>query len=237
VTTARLVQNPPDGCGLLPQLVEQHYQDLVRGKPGELIAAEVLLQPVGHSGRRLKTGSKNSVLYEIVRLEPARDRHEADNIAWNISRSYEARTSTSNGQQTLPLANSPAEQRESLIEACFEWASENDVSQEDLDARFTDHFGGREHGHAETVRAGGLVQLMEFARYIGAVKDPIVGKDDDEDGDPDDGLPEPADPDEDLNEQPTTTAPDEPPAADTPKASKPAAKLAAVAAPPFEAGT
>lgn len=195
MTAAKLVTNPPEACGLVPQMVQGHYNDLVRGKPGELIAAMCMLQPVGQKSRRTKDGWKTEVVYEIVRLEPARDSHEADNLAWEISRAYESRTSGS-AQELLPL-NSPSEQRDSLIEALFEWASEKDLAQADLDARWVDYFGGREHAASETVRTGALIQLMEFARYVGAVEDAKTGAaDDDEDGFGD-GDPDEEDPDND----------------------------------------
>lgn len=180
----KFVPNPPDGSGLIGQLVEQDYQDLVRGKPAELRVARVMFQAVGTSLRKTKDGIKTTTVYEVVRLEPCRDQHDADTVTWEIGRSYEGRTS-GGSQEMLPL-NSPAEQRESLIEALFEWAGEQDVSQTDLDERWTSYFGGRVHAASETVRAGALVQLLEFARYVGAVDDPkISGEPDDEGTDED----------------------------------------------------
>jgi len=224
VTVAKLVQNPPQGSGLVPMLVDEHYEELVRGRPGKLIAAQVLLQAVGTSQRRTKDGIHRTVTYEVVRLEPVRDTHDADNVAWEITRSYELRTTPHGTQTELPLANSPAEKRESLIEALFEWASENDVSQADLDLRWVDYFGGREHASSETVRTGALIQLMEFARFLEAVKDPFAGKDPDES--------EATDPDEDLD------APDPTPATDEPTTEQPTAAAPAngklVAVPPFQ---
>lgn len=170
MTTPKLVANPPQGSGLVSSLVDEHYEDLVRGKPGPLIAARVLLQPVGTSQRRTKEGVHKTVTYEVVRLEPVRDPHAADNVAWEISHDYELRTS--GGGTQLSLLNSPAEQRESLIEAIREWASDNDRPMADVDAQFLDHFGGPEHQAAATVQAGSLIHLMEFARYVGAVEDP-----------------------------------------------------------------
>jgi hypothetical protein len=180
LTAAKLVTNPPEACGLVPSIIDRHYQDLVRGKPGELLAARCLLQPVGQKSRRTKDGWKTEVVYELVRLEPARDSHEADNIAWEISRDYENRTSGSS-QEALPLVNSPAEQRESLLEALREWASEQDISRDDLDERWLSYYGGAEHAASATVQAGSLLQLMEFARYVGAVQDPKPGDDDQDD--------------------------------------------------------
>lgn len=181
MTSPKLVTNPPEGSGLVPSLVQRHYNDLVRGKPGELVAARCLLQPVGQKSRRTKDGWKTEVVYELVRLEPCRDTHEADNVAWEISRDYEARTSGSD-QQTLPLVNSPAEQREKLLEALWEWASEQDIARGDLDERWLSYYGGGEHAASATVQAGSLLQLMEFARYVGAVEDPKASDDDEPDG-------------------------------------------------------
>lgn len=206
MTAAKLVTNPPEGCGLVSQIVERHYQDLVRGKPGELIAAQVMLQPVGQKSRRTKDGWKTEVVYEIVRLEPARDSHEADTIAWEITRAYENRTSGS-AQQALPLSNSPAEQRDSLIEALFEWASEQDVTQGDLDARWVDYFGGRDHAASETVRSGALIQLMEFARYVGAVEDPKPGDEETGEDADDDGFGQGDDEPEQDDDEPAAAVP------------------------------
>jgi hypothetical protein len=174
MASPKLVRNPPEGSGLVPSIVDGHYADLVQGKPGELIAARVLLQPVGAKLARTKNGTVSEVVYEMVRCEPVRDRHEADKVTWEISRDYESRTSI-NGQDQLPLAG-PDEQREQLLDALREWASEQDVSWSDLDERWTDYFGGREHAASETVRAGSLLQLMEFARVVGAVSDPKPGE-------------------------------------------------------------
>lgn len=223
MTTAKLVVNPPEGSGLVPSLVERHYQELVRGKPGELVAARVLLQPVGQQSRRTKDGWRTAVTYEVVRLEPARDSHEADNITWEISRDYETRTSVG-GQQTLPMANSPSEQREKHLEALWEWAGEQDIARADLDERWTSYFGGSEHAASSTVQAGSLLQLLEFSRYVGAVEDPKAGSDetDDSDGFGDDADQDPAQDD------------DEPPAAPAATSKPTKKKLAAV---PFKDGT
>jgi hypothetical protein len=178
MASPKLVRNPPEGSGLVPSIVDRHYAELTRGEPGELLVARVMLQPVGTKLARTKNGTKTEVVYEVVRCEPVRDRHEADNVTWEITRAYEHRTSVGQ-QQTLPLVNSPEEQRESLIEALREWAGEQDISRADLDAQWVTYYGGREHAASETVQAGSLLQLMEFARYVGAVSDPVLGKDDD----------------------------------------------------------
>ena len=194
MTTPKLVTNPPQGSGLVGQLVDAHYEDLaVRGRPGDLIPFVGLLQPVGHNSRRTKEGERRTVTYEVVRLEPIRDPHEADNIAWEVSRAYERRTSVG-GQQALPLHNSPAEKRGGLLDSLTEWATAQEVSTDELNERWVSYFGGPEHAASATPDAGSLVQLMEFTRYVGAVEDAPVGgtlevevdpDEDDEGDDPD----------------------------------------------------
>lgn len=199
MASPKLVRNPPEGSGLVPSIVDRHYGDLVQGRPGELIAARVLLQPVGAKLARTKNGTVSEVVYEMVRCEPVRDAHEADKVTWEISRDYETRTSIT-GQDQLPL-NSPGEQREQLIDVIREWASENDTSWAELDERWTDYYGGREHASSETVQAGSLLQLMEFSRVIGAVADPKPAEDDDEAAEDD------FDPEGELDEEPVDDEP------------------------------
>ncbi len=210
MTTAKLVSSPPQGSGLVPSVVDGDYEDLVRGRPGRLIAARILMQAVGTSQRRTKEGVHRTVTYELVRLEPVRDKHEADNVTWEISHEYEGRTSRGSHSQPS-LFNSPAEQRESLVEAIREWASDNDRPMAEVDAQFLDHFGGPEHQAAATIQAGSLIHLMEFARFVGAVEDPKPGDDQEPAVDPDTEA-DPDDDDEDL-------ATDEDPAAEAKPAS------------------
>lgn len=174
MTAAKLVTNPPQGSGLVPSLVDGHWEDLVRGRPGELVAVVALLQPVGTGQRRTKDGIHRTVTYEAVRLEPVLDQHEADQIAWQVTHAYEQRTSGSSQQPSLFTAG-PAEQRERLVNDLHDWAQEEDVSLTDLDERWLSYFGGSEHAASATVQAGSLVQLMEFARYVGAhVDEPLA---------------------------------------------------------------
>jgi hypothetical protein len=179
MTEAKFTRNAPQGCGLVSSITDRDFRNVTSGQPTELIAARVLLQAVGHGGGKTKDGARHHVVYEIVRLEPATDQHDADDLTWEISHAYEARTGRGD-QTTLPLVNSPGEQRESLIEAIKEWAGDNDVAMKDLDERWVLLFGGRGYHASETVQAGGLLQLMEFAREIGAVDNPKASKDDDE---------------------------------------------------------
>jgi hypothetical protein len=177
--TAKLVSNPPQGSGLVPSIVDRHYADLTQGKPGELLVAGVVLQPVGTSSRRTKDGIHTTTTYEIVRLEVMRDSHDADHVSWLITRHHDLRHG--GDQQTLPL-NSPVELRDSTLAALREWAEAEGLSEQELDERFQSYFGGPEHASAAVVKAGSLVQLREFAFHVGAVEDPQQGHDPDDDG-------------------------------------------------------
>lgn len=187
MSTPKLVTNPPQGSGLIPSLVDQHWEDLVRGKTGELVPVVALLQPVRQGSHRTKDGIHRTVTYEVVRLEPVHDQHDADQVAWQVTHAYEQRTGRSNGQQQTLFAG-PAEQRDGLIRDLFEWASEEGVQEAELNERWLQYFGGAEHAASATPRAGSLVQLMEFGRYCGAIVDEPLkaagGSEPDEDAEP-----------------------------------------------------
>lgn len=183
MTDAKFTRNAPQGSGLTSSIVDRDFRNASTFRPTELIAARVLLQATGFGGSKNKDGSKAHVVYEIVRLEPAVTQHDADEITWEIAHSYEARTGRG-GQDTLPLVSSPGEQRESVLDAIKGYASEHNIPMAELDARWVNLFGGRGYS-SETVQSGGLLQLMEFGRYIGAIDDPKVGKADDADEDED----------------------------------------------------
>lgn len=190
MTSPKLVSSPPEGSGLVPSLVDGHYEDLVRGRPGQNIVAAVILQPVGVSQRRTKDGIHRTVTYEAIRLEPIRDPHDADQVTWLLTRAHDLRHAGS--QMALPVTSSPGEQRALLLDALREWAAGEDVTQDQLDERFVAHFGGAEHAATDQVQKGSLAQLLEFAGTVGAIDDPYAdgdgaGRDDSGDGD-DDGL-------------------------------------------------
>jgi len=184
VSTPKLVTNPPQGSGLVPQLVDQHWEELVRGKPGELIPVVALLQPVGQGLRRTKDGMHRTVTYEVVRLEPVHDSHDADQVVWQVTNAYEKRTSSHSGAQQQVMFAGPDEQRASLIRDLFEWADEEQVTEPDLNDRWLQYFGGSEHAASATPRAGSLVQLMEFGRYCGAIVDKPLKENDAEEDEP-----------------------------------------------------
>lgn len=171
MTSPKLVTSPPQGSGLVPSIVDKHYDDLVRGVPGEHITAAVILQPVGIKQRRTKDGIHREVTYEVVRLEPMRDQHDADQVTWLVTRAHDLRH---DGQQmTLPVS-SPAEMRASIETALTEWATGEDIDQDALNAQWTSYFGGPEHAATQEVAKGSLAQLQEFAGHVGAIDDPYA---------------------------------------------------------------
>lgn len=172
MTTPKLATNPPQGSGLVGQLVDAHYEALARGWETEQFAAACILKPVGHSSRTTKDGVHRAVTYEVVRLEPMRDAHDADQVTWLVTRAHDLRHEGS--QMTLPVTNSPSEQRANLLVAIEEWATANDVDQETLNARWLDHFGGIEHASAAEIEKGSLANVLEFAGAVGAIEDPYA---------------------------------------------------------------
>ncbi len=179
MTTAKLVASPPQGSGLVGQLVERHYADLVQGKPGEHLVVAAVMQPVGTSSRRTKEGIHTTTTYELVRLEVMRDSHDADHVQWLITRAHDQRHG--GAQETLPLS-SPSELRESTLRAIAEWSAEHGLTPAQVDERWSGYFGGPEHASSATVEHGSLVQLREFAHHIGALSDDgPAGQEPDED--------------------------------------------------------
>jgi hypothetical protein len=172
MTSPKLVQSPPQGSGLVPSIVEGHFEDLLHGKPGEHVVVAAILQPVGISQRRTKEGVHRTTTYEVVRLEPMRDSHDADHVSWLITRAHDLRHEGS--QMALPISNSPAEARANLLAAIEEWAKDENVSQEQLDERWLAYFGGPEHASTDKVDKGSLVQIQEFAGHVGAIVGPYA---------------------------------------------------------------
>lgn len=171
MTSPKLVTNPPQGSGLIGQLVDAHYEDLARGRSPEQIPAACILKPVGHSSRTTKDGVHRTVTYEVVRLEPMRDTYDADQVTWLVTRAHDLRHG--GDQLTLPV-NSPSEMRASIEAALADWASREDVTQDQLNERFVDYFGGPEHAATDDVSKGSLAQLQEFAGHVGAIDDPYA---------------------------------------------------------------
>lgn len=187
MTAPKLVQSPPDGSGLVPSIVDKHYNDLSRGIPGEHVVATVVLQPVGTSQRRTKEGWHRTVTYEAVRLEVMRDAHDADQVTWLLQRAHDLRHSGS--QMTLPVTNNPSEMRANILAAIDEWAAREDITQDQLNAQWTEHFGG-EFAATTEVAKGSLAQVQEFAGHVGAIDDPYADGSDDKTSDESDDEPD-----------------------------------------------
>lgn len=196
MTAPKLVQSPPDGSGLVPSIVDKHYNDLSRGIPGEHVVATVVLQPVGTSQRRTKEGWHRTVTYEAVRLEVMRDAHDADQVTWLLQRAHDLRH-TGGSQMTLPVTNNPSEMRANILAAIDEWAKGENITQDQLNAQWTEHFGG-EFAATTEVAKGSLAQVQEFAGHVGAIDDPYAdgnneptkpaADDPSDDGEPDDAA-------------------------------------------------
>lgn len=192
--TAAKLRPLGDTSGLVHSLNDRVFADLIAGRPAGTIAVVGLMVPAGAGMDKTAKGTKQYVKYEFLRLEPIRDAGEADTVAWQVTRAYEYRTGTGE-QGELPLGHgSPDEERQSLLAAIAEWASETGLSEAQVADRWLDVFGGFEHASSPSPDKGTLLHLLEFAYTVGAVEDtPVGGVDDDDD---DDGS-EP-DADEDL---------------------------------------
>jgi hypothetical protein len=166
LTDLKLQTNPPAGSGFTHGFLDELYGKRQSHQHIEYIAVQGLLKISGHSESDTANGTKRVVKGEFVRLEPVRENGQAEDVAWQITRSYEARTTPNpNGQTELPLSNSPEEKRRSLRDQLAEWASDHGVSEEELDERFVDMLGGTEHAAAMHVRDASLVHLIEFVGY------------------------------------------------------------------------
>lgn len=164
MTDARIVSKAPEGSGLTHGLLDQLYEKRHQGMPIDAIPVVGLLKVAGSGEQDTAKGGKRHVKLEFLRLEPVRDPHDAEQVAWQIIRADDIRHSPAQGE--LPLANSPEERRQSLLEELAEWRSDNDVTEDELDTRFVDMLGGPEHAAAEHVRDASLVHLIEFHGYV-----------------------------------------------------------------------
>lgn len=165
MTDARLVSKAPEGSGLTNGLLDDLYEKRMKGMPLDAIPVVGLLKVAGSGEHDTAKGASRHVKLEFLRLEPVKDPHDAEQVAWQITRADDARHRPT-GQGELPLSNSPEERRQSLREELAEWASNNGVTEDELDARFVDMLGGAEHAAAERVADASLVHLVEFVGYV-----------------------------------------------------------------------
>jgi hypothetical protein len=165
MTDARLVSKTPEGSGLTHGLLDDYYEKRRKGIPIDAIPVVGLLKVSGSGDNDTSKGTSRHVKLEFIRLEPVKDPGDAEQIAWQITRADDIRHRPT-GQTELPLSNSPAERRLSLLEDLSEWASDNGVTEDELDVKFVDMLGGPEHAAAEKVQDASLVHLLEFVGYV-----------------------------------------------------------------------
>lgn len=166
MTDARIVSKAPEGSGLTHGLLDDFYEKRRKGMPIDAIPVVGLLKVAGSGEQDTAKGGKRHVKLEFLRLEPVRDPHDAEQIAWQIMRADDLRHQPEQG--TLPLANSPEERKASLFEELEEWASDNGKTEDELDAMFVDMLGGPGHAAAEHIRSASLVHLVEFVGWVTA---------------------------------------------------------------------
>lgn len=165
MTDARIVSRAPDGSGLTHSLLDDLYEKRHKGMPLDAIPVVGLLKVAGSGEQDTAKGGKRHVKLEFLRLEPVRDPHDAEQIAWQITRADDSRHAPT-GQGELPLSNSPAEKRRSILEEVHEWGQEHDHTEEQLDDNWLAYFGGPDYAAAEHYRDGSLVQLLEWSGYL-----------------------------------------------------------------------
>lgn len=172
MTAARLLTAPSEGHGLTNGQTDQLYQQLVDGKPTRPILALVLLDPVATAQRKTAKGLHRSVTFEAARVEPVLDSNQAGELMWLLQKLYEQRTSTGE-QRTLPLGGiggDVEEKRQAAMERMEDWADEQGLIADDLEAKWRQHFGidpdkdfsYGDHGVPGDYRNAGLQQLLEF---------------------------------------------------------------------------
>lgn len=177
-TTAKLLTALPKNHGLDPRLVDGHYNELVNKTRPEPVVALIVLEPHKHAG---DVDGDNEVSYKVLHVEP-----DADMTKQHLARIEELRADRL-GFLPLDFETRPdEEQRLELIEAIDKWSERTGVTGADVDERWRSHFGigeGAAEGLAGTYEKGSTVQLLEFARTIGAVTDPESDSDTAEDDD------------------------------------------------------
>lgn len=167
MTDGRIVSTLPDGSGITSGMLAALLAKRKRGEPTGRITAIVQFDVVGQGDRTVKAGIKEFLNLGIVRIEPIRDPADADDLAWQMTRAYERRTSPNPSQGELPLqARTKEEMCKEIREELAEWASENGVDEDELDRRFVDMLGGPEHAASERVADASFLHLKEFSDWI-----------------------------------------------------------------------
>lgn len=182
MTTPTLKPALPSGS-IQTQRVDQDFTDYLAGRT---VTQRIVLSVVQVSAVHASTqerGRSNKATYETVHAIEVTDPHEIDQLRHRLA---QLRADRGLMAHQPALFDAPeSEQCEQLLDLIKDWASEQDIPITELDQQFVTYFGGPEHASAETVQAcRSVVQLKEFALYIGAISDePAKGEQvDDPDG-------------------------------------------------------
>lgn len=156
--------------GILNQHVDSDFADFIAGRPAtQRVCISVVQVGAVHSSNQEK-GRSNKASYETVHLVEVSDPHQADQLRHLLTQLRADRGLMA--KQPALFDATEEEQRESLLDMIKDWASENDTPMADVDQKWVEYFGGAEHAQSETVQASrSVLQLKEFALYVGAITD------------------------------------------------------------------
>lgn len=177
MTAARLVSNPAEGHGLTQRITDPLFHSLANDEDVDAIPCVVLLRPVGHGSRNTANGRKQFVQFEVARLEPIHDEHDADQVRHMIQTAWDRRHSA----QTLPLdwpSRNDEDQRRFLFGLIDEWAAEEGKQPGEIAEAWRDHFGidvgttDTPAGYAPVdYRKADAHRLREFCLSVGVIAD------------------------------------------------------------------
>lgn len=188
MTAARLVSNPAEGHGLVSRLTDPLFHALANDEEVESIPCVVLLKPVGHGSRNTANGRKQFVQFEVARIEPISDEHDAEQVRHLIQTAWDRRHTV----QTLPMdwpSRNDNEQRQFLFSLIDEWAAEENKTPGEVAEAWRDHFG-IDHDAKDTppgyapvdYRKADAHKLREFCLSVGVLADDDVADTDDDNG-------------------------------------------------------
>lgn len=188
MTAARLVSNPAEGHGLIPRITDPLYYALANDEDsGETIPCVVLLKPVGHGSRNTANGRKQFVQFEVSRIEPITDDHNAEQVRYLIKTAWDRRHSG----QALPMdwpSRTDQEQRDFLFGLIDEWAAEDGKTPGEVGEAWRDYFGiepdakDTPPGYAPVdYRKADAHKLREFCLSLGILADDDVAGTDEDD--------------------------------------------------------
>jgi hypothetical protein len=197
MTAARLISNPAEGHGLTSRVTDPLYHALANDEDtGETIACVVLLKPVGHGSRNTANGRKQFVQFEVARIEPVTEAHDAEQVRHLIQSAWDRRHTV----QTLPLDwpnRNDEEQRRFLFGLIDEWAADESKTPGEVGEAWRTYYGiepdakDTPAGYAPVdYRKADAHKLREFCLSVGVLADDDVAGTSDDDAlaldDPDD---------------------------------------------------